>query len=98
MADNKTKTIWVESGLGNNRVALWERDDAHPGGEAWVAGKGKAPVQVGETALVRRLIGDRQLVEVSAPSKHERAAAPQLEANRQGDNPPPDNPEPKKGK
>ena len=30
--------IWVKSGLEDNRVALFERNEEHPEGEAYVAG------------------------------------------------------------
>jgi hypothetical protein len=99
MADDKKQTKWVKSGLKDNRVALWERHNAHPGGEVFVAGKDAQPVEVALTAQVERLLGIRHLVEVSAPSKSERAAAPQSDAGPNNDELPPANPEPqKKGK
>lgn len=60
-------TITVKSTRDDNRVALWERDDAHPGGEAMVYGPD--PVEVGDTPLVRLRIGERALEEVREPRK-----------------------------
>jgi hypothetical protein len=42
------KTQWVVSNLKDDRVAIWEPDTAHPGGEAFVAGK--VPAEVAMTA------------------------------------------------
>lgn len=58
-------TIWVMSNRRDNRVVLWERDAAHPGGEAFVASS--APAEVGKTGAVERLMREGLLVEVSEP-------------------------------
>lgn len=72
MADEKL--IWVRSTIptrrdGGNTVALYEADDAHPDGEAFVAGP--EPVQVARTTQVHRLISDGTLEEVDAPKAEE---------------------------
>jgi hypothetical protein len=56
----------VRSGLADNRVALWERHPAHPGGEVFIAGE--RAVDVAGTAAVQRALKDGRLVEV-APSQ-----------------------------
>lgn len=72
--------IKVKSGLPNGKVALSERDPAHPNGEAFVAGDADKPdynpeVEVGETALVMQYIGSGRLVRVSGGSQAVRKAA-----------------------
>lgn len=62
-----TEKITVKSTLkakpdGGDPVALWEKDPAHPNGEAFVAGS--APVEVGKTAEVARLLANKTLEEV----------------------------------
>lgn len=57
--------IWVMSNRVDDRVALFERDPAHPGGEAFVGGAGVA--QVGRTTRVVTLLRDGLLVEVPEP-------------------------------
>lgn len=61
----KSATLWVLSNRQDDRVVLWERDTAHPGGEAFVAGA--TPACVGRTAEVERLLRDNLLTEVSEP-------------------------------
>lgn len=66
----KPKTIFVKSTLkmnedGSSKVALWEKDARHPGGEAYIAGD--KPVEVGETAQVSKLLRDGVIVKASAP-------------------------------
>lgn len=61
----KSTTLWVLSNRQDDRVVLWERDPAHPGGEAFVGGP--TPAYVGRTAEVERLLKDGMLVEVSEP-------------------------------
>jgi hypothetical protein len=48
---------------GTRRVALWERDPAHPGGEVWVETDG-TPATVARTPEVDRLMRAGALVEV----------------------------------
>lgn len=64
MADEQ-KHIWVLSNRVDDRVVLWERDPAHPGGEAFVASS--APALVGKTGDVARLLREGFLVEVPEP-------------------------------
>lgn len=69
-AAQKPKTIIVKSTLkinedGSSKVALWEKDARHPGGEAYIAGD--KPVEVGETAQVSKLLRDGVIVKASAP-------------------------------
>lgn len=60
-------TIFVRSLLkgkpgGGDAVVLFERDDRHPGGEAYVAGN--TPVEVFPTPQVAALIREEKLEEV----------------------------------
>jgi hypothetical protein len=57
--------IWVLSNRQDDRVVLWERDPAHPGGEAFVASG--APAKVAKTGEVARLLREGFLVEVPEP-------------------------------
>lgn len=52
-----------------DRVALWERDPAHPGGEAFVAGP--ALVQVAPTPAVLAGIRVGRLVEIKPKPAHQ---------------------------
>lgn len=55
-----TKTQWLVSNRKDDRVALWEPDEAHPeGGHAWLAGK--VPAEVALTPAVSQLLRDEQL-------------------------------------
>lgn len=62
------KLIWVQAAKNDGRVALFEKDDRHPGGEAFVAEK---PVQVAITQVVEKKLKDGILKEVSAPENKE---------------------------
>lgn len=55
------KTIHVRAAGSDNKVVLWEKDDAHPNGEVVVANDGKMH-KVGETAAVKRLMAAGTLV------------------------------------
>lgn len=80
-----SNTVMVKSGLqpaadGAQKVALWEVDPAHPGGEVFVAAHVNAdgevvnePVEVGRTAAVGRKLADGELVEVPAALKRRTA-------------------------
>lgn len=90
-------TVWVRSGLAEPRVALSERDEMHPGGEAWVAGSEtmtgqveRKAVEVGRTALVEQKLRSGDLVEVAAPSKDERDDAREAAERLEGSVPAPD--------
>jgi hypothetical protein len=63
-----TKLIWVQSGKNDGRVALFEQDERHPNGEAFVA---ETPVQVAITLLVERKLVSGELVKVDEPKKVE---------------------------
>lgn len=49
--------------VDTTRVALFEKNAAHPGGEAYVAGD--KPARIGRTELVAQKIRDGVLVEVT---------------------------------
>lgn len=78
----ESKYIWVISGRKDDRVALYEKNAAHPvppggtpdEGEAYVAGS--RPVEVGVTPLVAEKIRNGQLIEVKEPPKKLQAEAP----------------------
>lgn len=67
----KSEYKWVravkglnERGQGEHLVLMFEFDEAHPNGEATIAGP--IPVQVGDTFKVRELLKDGSIEEVSA--------------------------------
>jgi hypothetical protein len=51
------------------RVAIWEVDPAHPGGEIYVAGQDSDPVEAAETAGVLGALRDDRLVKVTASGR-----------------------------
>ena len=60
--------ITVMAGRPDGQVVLWEVNEAHPGGEAWITGDGRS-VQVALTAAVQRKLDSGELIRVgSAPS------------------------------
>jgi|SRR5215471_94483 len=59
------ETIWVMSNRKDDRVVIWERDDRHPGGEAFVGGS--APDEVFRTPEIEGLLRAGLLVEVPEP-------------------------------
>ena len=65
------KMIKVKS-LIAPRVAIWERDPAHPGGECFVADD--EVHEVANTPFVQDRILKKMLVEVGEPPKREKAA------------------------
>lgn len=65
MATEKLDIITVKGKGDDNRVALWERDEAHPDGEAFVVNDGKS-YRVAETGMVKRLLGEGTLVKGGA--------------------------------
>lgn len=70
MADEKEPTINViakkgKDKAGHNKVVLWEQDERHPGGEAYVVREDKV-VEVYPTARVKQLLGEEALVKTSA--------------------------------
>lgn len=56
-------TIRVKGNKADGSVVLWERDDAHPGGEVFIAGQ-NGPFTVAETPEVLRKIAAQELVKV----------------------------------
>lgn len=58
-----SKTIEVRGAGDDRKVVLWERANAHPTGEAFVANNGKT-VTVAQTPLVKRLLGEGRLTQV----------------------------------
>jgi len=81
--------IAVKSGLrpnedGSHKVALWERDDAHPKnseGEHEVFVCGPNTVRVGMTALVRERLNNGMLVRAGKDSPADEEAAAEAEAS-----------------
>lgn len=65
MPDKKQSIIWVMSNRVDDRVVLFEQDDRHPGGEAFIAGG--TPDNVYRTPKIDRLLRDGLLVEVEEP-------------------------------
>lgn len=70
--DEQPDTIWVVGATTDGKVAIWERDAAHPkseaypeGGEIMVSGDG-IPHEVGDTAAVRVAIQSGRLKRVKA--------------------------------
>lgn len=61
--------LTVRSTRTDGRVVLFERDERHPDGEAFVASD--APAEVGDTPMVRLKIaqGSLELVEQPKPAK-----------------------------
>jgi hypothetical protein len=55
----QSKTQWVVSARTDDKVVLWEVDAAHPGGEAYVAGK--VPAEVAPTAAVNAALRQGEL-------------------------------------
>ena len=64
--ESGVEKIWVQSGLQEPRVALWERDPSHPNGEAFV-GPGET-VEVAKTGAVVSRLAAGILKEGSKPS------------------------------
>lgn len=58
-----SNNIWVRSGRKDNRVALFEQNRLHPGGEAFVAGA--APVLVAPTGRVKQALAKEDIVALS---------------------------------
>jgi len=64
--ESGVEKVWVESGLDEPRVALWERDPSHPNGEAFV-GPGET-VEVAKTGAVASRLAAGILKEGKKPS------------------------------
>lgn len=84
----KSATLWVLSNRLDDRTVLWERDAAHPGGEAFVAGA--TPAYVGRTGAIEGLLRDGLLIEVPEPKDGPKkplvgeVAAPEAQADVPG--------------
>ena|SRR5687768_12472519 len=57
----KLKKINVKGAGDDNRVALWEKNEAHDGGEVFIANDGRT-FSVAETKTVKRLVAEGRLV------------------------------------
>jgi|SRR5215467_6110722 len=66
--------IWVESNLGTDEVAFFEKDASHPDGEVFV-GPGPA-VQAAQTAGVLQAIANGRIKEGSEPAAEPAAEKP----------------------
>ena len=64
-ADEEADHIWVISNRKDDRTVLFERDHAHPGGEAFIGGP--TPARVGKTAAIDRLLHSGEIVEIPEP-------------------------------
>lgn len=65
-------TLYVIPAKLDRTIALSEADELHPGGEAWIVGypgEKPAPVEVGDTPLVRQQIARGALIQVDGPAK-----------------------------
>lgn len=60
-----TKTVKVKGTGKDNKVVLWERNEAHPKGQIFVANNGRV-VEVAETPQVRQLIAEGRLTTETA--------------------------------
>ncbi len=60
-----TQTIWAMSNRQDDRVVLWEQDEAHPGGEAFIGGS--APDLIAKTPRVEGLLREGLLIEIPEP-------------------------------
>jgi hypothetical protein len=67
--------ILVRAATLDSRVALWERDPAHPGGEVQVVGDGQA-IAVALTPAVAAQLRDGRLVAVAAAARLPAPTAP----------------------
>jgi len=63
--EKEPDVLWVLSNRVDDRVVLFERDDRHPGGEAFVGGS--APDHVYRTPEVAAALNDGTLIEVPEP-------------------------------
>ena len=85
-------TIWVQALTRDRKVIVSEADPLHPtpNHEIWIVGyedpridadgnpiePANPPIEVGDTPLVRRAIGDQLLAIVDKPLARQQAAAP----------------------
>lgn len=64
---DEPKVLCVKSARADDRVVLWEVDDTHPEGEAWIAGA--APALVGETGTVAKMLKEGTILECNAQER-----------------------------
>lgn len=69
----KLKQITVKGSGDDRKVVLWEKNESHPNGEAFIPNDGKS-YTVAETPFVRRLLADGSLVTGDEPVKTEAKA------------------------
>lgn len=72
------QTITVKATGDDGKVVLWERDDAHPGGECYVVADGRE-YAVGRTSEVARHLREGDLEEVGKGGKGGKAASADAE-------------------
>lgn len=69
MAENEktdgNDTVWAISNRQDDRVVLFERDERHPGGEAFIGGS--TPDEVFKTDAIERLLHEGLIVEIPEP-------------------------------
>lgn len=65
--------ITVKASNNENRVALWQRDPRHPGGEVYIVGDG-IEHEVAETSAVRQAISRGELVAVEKKTATKKSA------------------------
>src|SRR5881394_1368168 len=72
------ETMWAVSNLPNAQVAFYEKDPAHPGGQAWVAASAPAidgdplvytPSEIAKTPAAMTALYERRIKEGEAPPK-----------------------------
>jgi len=82
LAVEELELIWVESALETDQVALYEKNPAHPEGEAFV-GPGPA-VQVAKTPAVVGKLNSGEIKESSEPAPEEDSEPATAPASRAG--------------
>jgi hypothetical protein len=66
--------IWAISNRQDDRVVIFERDDRHPGGEAFLGGS--TPDQVFKTPEIERLMHEGLIVEIPEPPESRKKPIP----------------------
>lgn len=62
--------FWVHSNRADDRTVIFERDERHPGGEAYIGGTGS--VEVFPTPEIQRLMREGLIIKVPEPPKDSR--------------------------
>lgn len=86
-------TVKVTRPETDTRVVVWERDDAHPNGEVFIAGPGE--FQVAETDRVHEALRSGRLQRVEQKPKVPKQAAKKESGGKGGEQPPQDEEPPK---